>query len=77
MNGEGFRRHAAFRVEIAMECLARRNAVDELDAADLDQAVAVKRIEACGLRVEHDFAHEFPTIRQNARFTNHGRVSAL
>src|SRR3984885_8657750 len=64
MNGEGFRRHAAFRIEIAMERLARRDAVDELDAADLDQAVAVERIEACGFRVEHDFAHKFQTVRQ-------------
>jgi hypothetical protein len=24
--------------------------------------VAVKRIEACGFRVEHDFAHKFQTV---------------
>jgi hypothetical protein len=34
-----------------------RDAIDEFDAADLDQAMAVQRIEACRLGIKYDFPH--------------------
>ena len=34
--------------------------IDQLDAADLDQTVAVQRIKPGGLGIEHDLAHESP-----------------
>jgi hypothetical protein len=36
---------------------AGRNAVEQLDAADLDHPMTLERIEAGGLGVEDDFAH--------------------
>jgi hypothetical protein len=38
--------------------LARRHAVENLDAADFDQAIAAERIEASGFGVENDFTHD-------------------
>ena len=58
VNGERFRRHAALRIEIGVECLSGRYAIDQLDAADLHQTVAVQRIETGGLGIEHNLAHE-------------------
>src|SRR5690348_6135943 len=46
-----------------MEGLAGRNAVEELDAADLHQPIATQRIEAGRLGVEHDLAHGHPSFR--------------
>ena len=57
VNGEGLGRHLALRVEIAVEGRAGRNPVEQLDAADLDQAVTLDGIEAGGFGVEDDFAH--------------------
>src|SRR5580693_6685700 len=57
VNRKRFRRHAALGVEIAVERLARGDAVDELDAADFDHAVPGKRIKAGGFGIEHDLAH--------------------
>ena len=41
VDGEGFRRHLALRVEIAVEGRAGRDPVEQLDAAELDQAMAL------------------------------------
>ena len=57
MHLEGLGRHVAFRIEIAVERLAGRKAVDQLDAADLDQPMPLIGIEAGGFGVEHDLAH--------------------
>ena len=46
-------------VDVAVEGLPGREAVDELDAADLEQPVTLVRIESGGFGVEHDFAHRF------------------
>ena len=54
-----------------MECLARRDAVDDFDAADLDQAVAVKRVKTGRFGIEHDFAHETLSCRWRRRL---GRI---
>ena len=57
VHGLGFGRHVALGIDEAVELAARRDAVDELDAADLDQPVAAFGIEAGGLGIENDFAH--------------------
>src|SRR3984957_14014435 len=45
VHGECLRRHAAFGIEIAMEGLTGRYAVDQLDTADLDQTIPAQGIE--------------------------------
>jgi hypothetical protein len=40
-----------------MEGLARREAIEELDAANFDHPMSLVRVEAGGLSVEHDLAH--------------------
>ncbi len=57
VHGDRFHRHVALRIDEAVELAPRGDAVQELDAADLDQAVAAVGIEAGGLGVEHDLAH--------------------
>jgi hypothetical protein len=41
-----------------MEGLTGEKSIDELDAPDLDQPVALVGVEASGLSIEHDFAHD-------------------
>src|SRR5271156_162772 len=60
VNRECFRRHAALGIEVSVEGLAGRYAIDQLDAADLDQTMAVQRIKTRGLGIEHNFAHNRP-----------------
>ena len=50
-------RHVAFRIEVAVKRLAGRKAVDQLDAADLDQAIALEGIKPGGFGIENDLAH--------------------
>ena len=57
VNREGLRRHAAFRIEVSVERVAGRDAIDQLDTADLDQAMAIQRVETGRLGIKHDFAH--------------------
>ena len=47
---------ATVRIDEAVKLLAGRDAVQQLDAADLDQAVAIAGIKARRLGVEHDLA---------------------
>src|ERR1700728_2149263 len=67
-------RHVAFRVEVTVEGPAGRKAIDELDAADFDQPIALERIEARGFSIEDDFPHESPSApvppRPNWRITS-------
>ena len=63
----GFGRHVALGIDEAMELAPRRDAVEELDAADLDQPVAALRIEAGGFGVEHDLAHADRTSANSGR----------
>ena len=63
MHVKCFRRHVAFGIDVAVEGLSRRHAVEDLDAADLDQPVAAQRIEARGFGIENDFAHGFSLNR--------------
>jgi hypothetical protein len=57
VNLESRFRHVALRIEVAMKHFAGGKAIEQLDAADLDQPIALERIEAGGLGIEHDFAH--------------------
>jgi hypothetical protein len=58
VHGEGFGRHGALGIEVPVKSLARRHAIENLDAANFDQAVAPQRIEARGFGIENDFAHQ-------------------
>ena len=53
----GFDRHVAFGIEIELHGAAGGKMIHQLDAADLDDAVAVARLEARGFGVENDFTH--------------------
>jgi hypothetical protein len=53
----GVLRHIALGIDVAMEDAAGRHVIDELDAADLDDAMPVIGIESRRLGVEHDLAH--------------------
>src|SRR5881227_3708166 len=55
---KGLGRHVALGIDVTVEGRAGGNAVEQLDAADLDQPMTLVRIEAGGLGVEHDFAHQ-------------------
>src|SRR3954470_14581913 len=65
MHREGFRRHLALGIEVAMKGLAGRHAIEDLDAADLDQPVAPQRVEAGGFGIENDFAHRSVTSKRS------------
>jgi hypothetical protein len=41
---QGRFRHVAFRIEITVERFAGRKSVEKLDAADLDETIAGKRV---------------------------------
>jgi len=60
MHLEGLIGHLALRVHVAMPHAARRNAIDQLDAADLDHTVAVERVEPRRLGIEYDLAQNLP-----------------
>jgi hypothetical protein len=47
----------ALRVDVFLPDAAGRQMVQQLDAGDVDDAVAAARIEAGGFGVEHDLAH--------------------
>ena len=59
---EGLVGHLALGVHVAMPHAARGNAIDQLDAADLDHAVAVERVEPRRLRIEHDLAQSWSSL---------------
>jgi len=50
-------RHVAFRIDMAMKGLACWHPVENLNAADFNQAIAPQGIEPGGFGVENDFAH--------------------
>src|ERR1051325_7296916 len=54
-------RYLALGVEVPVEGRAGRNAVEQLDAADLDQAMPLCGVKAGGFGVEDDFAHAATT----------------
>jgi hypothetical protein len=62
MNVEGGLRHVAFWIEITMPHPPAWDAVDKLETSNLDDAVAVHRIEARGFGVDDDLAQEVPAF---------------
>ena len=54
----GLLRHVALGVEVAMPHPPRRDAVEQLYRADLDDAMTRGWIEPRGFSVEHDLSHE-------------------
>ena len=57
MHLERLARHVALGIDVAMERLAGRHAVEDLDAADLDKPIAAQRIEPGRFGIENYFAH--------------------
>ena len=49
--------HLALRVDVGVEGAPRGHVVDDLDGAELDDAVAGRRVESGRLGVEHDLTH--------------------
>src|SRR6185369_17841990 len=45
------------RAQVAMKAAAGAAAIDQLDAADLDDAMALLRLQPRGFRVENDLPH--------------------
>ena len=65
MHGERAVLDLALGIQVAMKGAPARAAVDELDAADLDDAMIELGLQARGLRVEHDLSHG-PRVYRNA-----------
>src|SRR5215831_14841291 len=57
VDGDGLGRHVALGIDVAMKGLSARNAIDELDAADLHQSMSLEGIKPGRFGIEHDFAH--------------------
>jgi hypothetical protein len=57
MDFDSLRRHLALGIDIAVECPSGRHMIEQLDAADLDDAMAARWIEPGGFGVENDLAH--------------------
>ncbi len=57
MHRIGLFRHGALGIDMAVEDAAGRHVIDQLDAAELDDAVPVAGIETRRLSIEHDLAH--------------------
>ena len=71
MDSEGLFRHRPLGVDVAVKVLAGGNVVDQLHATDLDDAIAGKRVEARGFRIEDDFAaHLIPSGRARMASTS-------
>ena len=51
-------RDVALGIDVAMEGAPGRQVIEQLDAGDFDDAVAVRRIETGGFRIENDLAHD-------------------
>src|SRR6185437_6142526 len=64
VHSQSFRRYQAFRIDVPMERLPGRHAIEYLDAADLDQTVAAQGIKPCGFCIENDFAHQMDRRRR-------------
>ena len=60
VNLHRLRRHVAFGIDIFVEGDAGRDAVDHLDATDLDDAMPLGGVQPRGLGIDHDLAHVPP-----------------
>ena len=68
--------HVALGIDVAVKLAARGDAVHELDAADLDQAVAALGVKAGGFGVEDDLAHACPRLANDCAHA-HPRQESL
>src|SRR5262249_15090964 len=66
VNLERRARHLALGIDVTMKALAGGNLVVELDAADLDQSIALVGIEASRFGIQHDFPHRDPARADQA-----------
>ena len=57
MHAKGSVRHIPFGIEIDVERLTRRQAIDHFDAADFNNPVTAQRIEAGCFRVKNNLTH--------------------
>ena len=57
MHALGFFRHIPFRIEIDMIGLAGGNGIEQLDAANFHNAVALRRVKPGGFRIQYNFTH--------------------
>src|SRR5699024_2956990 len=46
------------RMDVQMQVVARQPAVQQFDATDFNDAMALFRLQAGGFRIKHDLAHE-------------------
>jgi hypothetical protein len=74
VHGKRFRGDVALGIEVAMKGLTARDAVDQFDAADLDEPVSLDRIEACGFGIKDDFAHGVAQISGLQKFETSGLI---
>ena len=72
VNRLGLARHRPLGIEISVEVAASLDAVEDLDAADLDHAVAAGRVEPGGFGIEDDFPHgaNYPPARESEASEN-------
>src|SRR4051812_38029848 len=52
------KRHVALGIEVRVEMTSGLNAIENLDAADLDHAIAAGGVQPGGFSVEDDLAHK-------------------
>jgi hypothetical protein len=63
VHGDGVGVDVALWIEIAVELAAGGNAVDDLDAAKLDQAISAGGIESGRFRVKQQYLGDLAVIR--------------
>ena len=77
VHGDGVGMDVALGIEVAVELAAGGNAVDDLDAAEFDQAVAAGGVEAGGFGVEHDLAQHLVDLMRIREHADCGVVPLL
>jgi hypothetical protein len=55
MYGLGLFGHIAFRVDVFVKILPRRQMIDQLDTTDLDNPITGLRAQARGFRIQYHF----------------------
>ena len=59
MHGQSIRRHIALGIDIAVKLPSGRHVMNQFDAGDLDDAMALAGIETCRFGIQNDFPHQF------------------
>src|SRR5579863_1338161 len=71
VNLERLLRHVALRIEVTVKGLAGREAIDEFNAANFDQAIPLHGIKSSGLGVKNDLAHAILPECESAAASRH------